>query len=108
MAKKFKNEAEEVAYWEKQEAQGRLSEEHGWQATGEQLKVRRAKPISLRLPESLIESFKIEARSMGIGYQTLMRIRLMESVHPRPHVAGRPMPTRTAPASGRVARRKKA
>ena len=34
--------------------------------------------ISLILPEALIEHLKREASELGIGYQTLIRIKLME------------------------------
>ena len=37
---------------------------------------RRLKMISIRLPEDLLERVKEEARKLGIGYQTLIRMEL--------------------------------
>ena len=40
--------------------------------------MQRMKRVTLTLPESLIEHLKREAADLGIGYQTLIRIKLME------------------------------
>ncbi len=39
-------------------------------------KKRKTKLISIRLPEDLLERMKKEARRLGIGYQTLIRMEL--------------------------------
>ncbi|HHI97825.1 MAG TPA: hypothetical protein ENJ96_08220 [Thermodesulfatator atlanticus] len=38
----------------------------------------KTKRVTLTLPEVLIEHLKREASELGIGYQTLIRIKLME------------------------------
>ncbi len=40
--------------------------------------MRKTKRVTLTLPEVLIEHLKREASELGIGYQTLIRIKLME------------------------------
>ncbi len=40
----------------------------------------KSRRISLLLPEELIEHLKREAEELGIGYQTLIKIKLMEDM----------------------------
>lgn len=45
--------------------------------------MKRTKRVTLTLPEALIEHLKREASELGIGYQTLIRIKLMEDYRQR-------------------------
>ncbi len=51
------------------------------------------KAISLRLSEELILSAKKAAKELGIGYQTLLRMWLMDGL--RRHMAGKQTPGKT-------------
>ena len=76
---KFTSEADERAYWEREDSTADLD----W---------RRAKPvrlanlqpsttaISLRLPVSLLEQIKIAAHKRDVSYQSLIKIWLSEKV----------------------------
>lgn len=78
-APKFASEAEESAYWEREDSAASLD----W---------RQAKPvrlpnlqpsttaISLRLPVSLLEEIKIAAHKRDVPYQSLIKMWLAEKV----------------------------
>ena len=52
-------------------------------------KKRKTKLISIRLPEDLLERMKREAKKLGIGYQTLIRMELTRRFggEPEEHVS---------------------
>lgn len=76
--RKFKDWLEESDYWDN------ISLEELWE-TSEPVEeklvdARPKKSVSLRLTESLISDAKKAAKEMGIGYQTLFRMWLMEGL----------------------------
>ena len=76
---KFKTEAEERAYWEANDS----SDQVDWsQARSVRLPALKpsTKTISLRLPESLLESIRIEANKRDMPYQSLIKAWLAEVV----------------------------
>lgn len=75
----FKTEAEERAFWETHDS----SDYVDWgkaQATSFPNLKPSTKTISLRLPESLLDSIKIEANRRDMPYQSLIKAWLMEDV----------------------------
>jgi predicted DNA binding CopG/RHH family protein len=82
---KFKTEAEERAFWENQDS----SEFVDW-SKAETVTLANLKPstktISLRLPEMLLNSIKVEANKRDMPYQSLIKVWLTEEVkHNREH-----------------------
>jgi len=76
---KFKTEAEERQYWETHDSSGQVD----WsQARSVRLPALKpsTKTISLRLPESLLESIRIEANKRDMPYQSLIKAWLTEVV----------------------------
>ena len=76
---KFKTEAEEREYWETHDS----SDQIDWsQARPVRLPALKpsTKTISLRLPESLLESIRIEANKRDMPYQSLIKAWLAEDV----------------------------
>ncbi|MBV1914491.1 MAG: BrnA antitoxin family protein [Pseudomonadales bacterium] len=75
----FKNETEERAYWEMHDS----SEYLDW-ADAKPVSLANLKPstktISLRLPESLLNSIKIEANKRDMPYQSLIKVWLSDDV----------------------------
>jgi predicted DNA binding CopG/RHH family protein len=76
---KFKTEAEERAFWEKNDS----SDYVDW-STAKKVAMPNLKPstktISLRLPEMLLDSIKIEANKRDMPYQSLIKAWLAEDV----------------------------
>ena len=76
---KFKNEAEERAFWEKHDS----SEYVDW-TQSQPIAMPNLKPstktISLRLPEGLLDSIKIEANKRDMPYQSLIKAWLADDV----------------------------
>lgn len=76
---KFKTEAEERAFWEANDS----SEYVDW-GKAERVAMPNLKPstktISLRLPESLLDSIKIEANKRDMPYQSLIKLWLSDDV----------------------------
>ena len=76
---KFKTEAEERAFWEKHDS----SDYVNW-TKAERVSMPNLKPstktISLRLPESLLDSIKVEANKRDMPYQSLIKAWLSEDV----------------------------
>jgi len=76
---KFKNEAEERAFWEKHDS----SEYIDW-TQAQSIAMPNLKPstktISLRLPEGLLDSIKIEANKRDMPYQSLIKAWLADDV----------------------------
>ena len=76
---KFKTEAEEREFWESQDS----SDQVDW-SQARQVRLPALKPstktISLRLPETLLESIRIEANKRDMPYQSLIKAWLAEDV----------------------------
>lgn len=76
---KFKTEAEERAFWEKHDSSDYLNWENAESVTLPNLKPS-TKTISLRLPEALLDSIKIEANKRDMPYQSLIKVWLSDDV----------------------------
>ncbi|HIC47595.1 MAG TPA: hypothetical protein EYM37_05600 [Methylophaga aminisulfidivorans] len=76
---KFKNESEEREFWETHDSTDYLDWSDAQRVTLPNLKPS-TKTISLRLPESLLESIKAEANKRDIPYQSLIKVWLSEDV----------------------------
>lgn len=78
---KFKNEAEERAFWE---AKGSDSTDHLDWANAQRVVLPNLKPptktISLRLPQHLLDSIKSAANARDVPYQSLIKVWLQEKV----------------------------
>lgn len=76
---KFKTEQEERAFWETHD-----SSDHVDWTKAESVSLSNLKPstktISLRLPEGLLNSIKIEANKRDMPYQSLIKVWLAEDV----------------------------
>ena len=76
---KFKTEAEERSFWEKND-----SSEHVDWTKATRVAMPNLKPstrtISLRLPEMLLDSIKMEANKRDIPYQSLIKAWLADQV----------------------------
>jgi len=76
---KFKTEAEERAFWEKNDSNEFLNWKEAKLAAFPNLKPS-TKTISLRLPEGLLDRIKIEANKRDMPYQSLIKVWLSEDV----------------------------
>ena len=76
---KFKSEAAERAFWEKNDSSEYVDWKQAERTAMPNLKPS-TKTISLRLPEGLLESIKIEANKRDIPYQSLIKALLAENV----------------------------
>ena len=76
---KFKDEKDEFDFWAKHNSTEYVDYVKGRKAIFPNLKPS-IKTISLRLPESLIEYFKVLAHKRDVPYQSLMKIFLAERV----------------------------
>ena len=76
---KFKSEAEERAFWEKNDSSEFLDWKQAQRVAMPNLKPS-TKTISLRLPEGLLESLKIEANKRDIPYQSFIKALLAKNV----------------------------
>ena len=76
---KFSTEAEERAFWEKHDSSEYMDWTQAKKAAMPKLKPS-TKTISLRLPEGLLESIKIEANKRDMPYQSLIKAWLAEDV----------------------------
>ena len=75
----FKSESAERAFWEKNDSSEYLDWKQAERTAMPNLKPS-TKTISLRLPEGLLESIKIEANKRDIPYQSLIKVLLAENV----------------------------
>ncbi len=75
----FASEAEEQAYWEREDSTADLD----WRQA-KRIRLPNLQPsttaISLRLPVSLLEAIKIAAHKRGVPYQSLIKMWLGEKV----------------------------
>lgn len=76
---KFANEAQERAFWEKNDSSEYLDWPKAQRAVFPNLKPS-TKTISLRLPQHLLDSIKSAANSRDVPYQSLMKVWLQEKV----------------------------
>jgi len=78
-APKFRSEADERAYWEREDTTADLN----W-AQAKRVRLPNLQPstaaISLRLPISLLEQIKIAAHKRDVPYQSLIKMWLAEKV----------------------------
>jgi predicted DNA binding CopG/RHH family protein len=76
---RFRNEAEERAFWETQEASAHVD----WNQA-ERIRFPNLRPstkaISLRLPVDLLERIKVAANQRDVPYQSLIKVWLAEKV----------------------------
>ncbi len=79
IAPKFKTEAEERAFWESHDSSDYVDWKQARSVTMPNLKPS-TKTISLRLPEGLLESIKIEANKRDMPYQSLIKSWLADDV----------------------------
>ena len=78
----FEDEAQERAFWETHDSSDYIDWSQAEKASFPNLKPS-TKTISLRLPESLLESIKIEANKRDMPYQSLIKAWLNEDVESR-------------------------
>lgn len=76
---KFKTEAEEKAFWEKHDSTDYVDWKQAQSVLMPNLKPS-TKTISLRLPEGLLDSIKIEANKLDVPYQSLIKAWLADDV----------------------------
>jgi len=76
---KFKTEAEERAFWEKQDSSDYVDWKQAQSVSMSNLKPS-TKTISLRLPEGLLDNIKIEANKRDMPYQSLIKVWLADEV----------------------------
>lgn len=76
---KFKNKAEERAFWESHDSTDYVDWGKAEKATFANLKPS-TKTISLRLPEGLLDRIKVEANKRDMPYQSLIKAWLAEDV----------------------------
>lgn len=81
---KFKNEAEERKYWQKEDSLELID----W-SDAEEVVLPKLKPstktISLRLPESMLEELKLLANKKDVPYQSLLKMFLSERIDKELH-----------------------
>ncbi|MCX7545796.1 BrnA antitoxin family protein [Marinicella gelatinilytica] len=76
---RFESEAEERAFWEQHDSSDYGDWSKAQHATLPNLKPS-TKTISIRLPESLLYSIKIEANKRDMPYQSLIKALLAEDI----------------------------
>lgn len=79
---RFKNEAEERAFWESHDSADYLDWSQAQRAVLPNLKPT-TKTISLRLPQHLLDSIKAAANARDVPYQSLIKVWLQEKLHTR-------------------------
>lgn len=75
----FKTEAEERAFWESNDSNDYVDWSQAESVSMPNLKPS-TKTISLRLPEGLLDSIKIEANKRDMPYQSLIKVWLSNDV----------------------------
>lgn len=76
---KFKTEAEERTFWEQHDSSDYVDWKQAQSVLLPNLKPS-TKTISLRLPEGLLDSIKIEANKLDMPYQSLIKAWLADDV----------------------------
>ena len=82
---KFKTEAEERAFWETHDSSDLVDWNKAQPVSMPNLKPS-TKTISLRLPEGLLDSIKIEANKRDMPYQSLIKAWLADDVKQRRNI----------------------
>jgi predicted DNA binding CopG/RHH family protein len=82
---KFKTEADERAFWENNDSSDYINWKKAQRVSMPNLKPS-TKTISLRLPEGLLDSIKIEANKRDMPYQSLIKFWLADDVKHRRNV----------------------
>ncbi len=77
---RFKNEAEERAFWESQDSTAYVDWSKAKRAVLPNLKPT-TRTISLRLPQHLLDSIKAAANARDVPYQSLIKVWLQEKLH---------------------------
>ncbi|MCD5397768.1 BrnA antitoxin family protein [candidate division NPL-UPA2 bacterium] len=85
---KFKTEVEEQAFWAKHDSTDFVNYTKGKRGLFPNLKPS-VKTISIRLPQSLLESLKVLAHKNDIPYQSLVKMILSEKVEKALHSTSR-------------------
>ncbi len=75
----FKDEAEERSFWESHDSSGLVDWSKARPAAFTNLKPS-LKTISIRIPEDLLEQYKIQANKLDLPYQSLMKVALSEGI----------------------------
>lgn len=78
---KFESEREEREFWQKVDSTEYVDYSKMEKVRFPNLKLT-SKPITIRLPQSLIERLKIEAHKMDIPYQSLIKQWLFQKLSP--------------------------
>ena len=78
---KFKSEKEEREFWQKADSAEYLDWSQAEKVSFPNLKLT-SKPITIRLPQSLIDRLKIKAHKMDIPYQSLIKQMLFKELSP--------------------------
>jgi predicted DNA binding CopG/RHH family protein len=76
---KFKTEAEERAFWENNDSSEYVDWKQAQRVSMPNLKTS-TKTSSLRLPEGLLDSIKVEANKRDMPYQSLIKVWLSNDV----------------------------
>ncbi len=79
---KFSSEAQERAFWEKNDSTEYLDWSKAQRASLPNLKPT-TKTISLRLPQHLLDAIKAAANARDVPYQSLMKVWLQEKIRGR-------------------------
>ena len=79
---RFETEAEERAYWEREESAEHLDWSKAERVVLPNL-LPSSKAISLRLPVALLERIKVAAHKRDVPYQSLIKIWLAEKIDAR-------------------------
>ena len=77
---KFKDEAEERAFWEKNDSGNYVDWTQAKRVALPNLKPT-TKTISLRLPQHLLDSIRAAANARDVPYQSLIKVWLQEKLH---------------------------
>ena len=78
---KFKSEKEEREFWQRVDSTEYLDWSKAERAKFPNLKLT-SKPITIRLPQSLIDRLKIKAHRLDIPYQSLIKQLLFKELSP--------------------------
>lgn len=81
---KFTSEQEEAAFWDNHDSTEFLDETEAVQVTFIDAR-KPKKQISLRMDQAIIDQLKIVASSKGLGYQTMIRMWVMERLSQEKH-----------------------
>ena len=81
---KFNNESDERKFWQDNDSSDYLDWSEADKVVFSKLKPS-TRTISIRLPESMIEDFKVLANKKDVPYQSLLKIFLSERINSEMH-----------------------